>query len=465
MAEIPDYIRQQARRELARRFFYDYCSLKYPAHYTDDRAYLKDICERIQAFTEQNDKKFLVVTMPPRHRKSFTATNLTEWLFGTDNHRKVMTGSYNETLSTTFASKVRNTILEGGESSEGRTLYRDIFPNTKVQYGEASKSYWALEGSGEKNYLATSPTGTATGIGANIIIIDDVIKNQLEAYNDTVKQGHFDWLTNTMMQRTEGEDWKVIIIMTRWATDDLAGRVIEEYGDLVEHISYSAVQPDGSMLDPSVLNELDYTIKTSKMNPDIVDANYNQKPVDIKGRLYSDFATYDDLPQFDMVYAITDTADQGTDYLCTIIYGVKNNIVYVIAVYFSDEAMEVTEMEVAKLLDLYSVNIADFESNNGGRGFSRNVERILRDKGNTKCVITSHTQTQNKEARILSSSAWVQQNVMMPPNWQHLYKGFYDNVMKYQRKGKNAHDDGVDVLASIYEKVANTSAMEWGDVI
>lgn len=67
-----------------------------------------------------------------------------------------MTGSYNETLSSTFAKSVRDTIAS--TKTEGVVVYNDIFPNTKIKYGEASSSKWALEGSGQANYLATSPT-------------------------------------------------------------------------------------------------------------------------------------------------------------------------------------------------------------------------------------------------------------------------------------------------------------------
>ncbi|MDY3359125.1 MAG: terminase, partial [Clostridium celatum] len=72
-----------------------------------------------------------------------------------------MTGSYNETLSSTFAKQVRDTIAT--EKSQGITVYQDVFPATKIKYGEASMNKWALEGSQVANYLATSPTGTATG--------------------------------------------------------------------------------------------------------------------------------------------------------------------------------------------------------------------------------------------------------------------------------------------------------------
>lgn len=460
---------RELKLELARINFWAYCQLKYPRQYSEERVYLKQVCTKIQDFIEQDAKKFLVLTMPPRHRKSLTATNLTEWLFGVDNSNKVMTGSYNENLSTTFAAKVRDTILEQGDSTEEHTIYREIFPETKVKHGEASKSYWALEGSTEKNYLATSPTGTATGIGARYIVIDDVIKNDKEAYNSLIKEGHWQWLTNTMMQRTEGDDYKIIIIMTRWATDDLAGRVIDEYEDLVEHISFSAVQPDGSMLDDTVLNERNYEIKTLKMNEDIVEANYNQKPLDVKGLLYSDFMVYEELPEGarDLpTYSYTDTADKGTDYLCSVAYKVFNDEVYVTGVVMSDEDMETTEPLVAEMFAEQQVTDATVESNNGGRGFRRNIERLLRETYlYVKCVFKDKNQTSNKEARILSSSSWVQNNVYMPVNWKQKFpKAFKDQLLKYQKKGKNEHDDAPDVFAGIYEAVTNDNRIQFFDM-
>jgi hypothetical protein len=205
-----------------------------------------------------------------------------------------MTGSYNETLSTTFARKVRDSIEER-RTAGGRLVYNDIFPNTLIKYGQASASLWALEGNSHDNYLATSPTATATGFGANLILIDDVIKSAEEAYNELILDKHWSWFTNTMMQRTEGDDWKVIVIMTRWATNDLAGRILDAYED-VDHITYTAGQSDGTMLCESILNRRDYELKTKEMNPDIIEANYNQKPIDVTGRLYGEFGVYDSLP-------------------------------------------------------------------------------------------------------------------------------------------------------------------------
>ena len=174
---------REIRLEMARLSFIEYCRLLYPNHYKESREYLTEICDKIQMFMEQNKKHFLVINLPPRHYKSFTATCLVEWLFGQNPEIAVMTGSYNEILSTSFARKVRDTISEK-KSDNSRLVYSDIFPKTRIKRGQASASLWALDGSSKNNYLATSPTGTATGFGANIVLIDDIIKNAEEAYNE-----------------------------------------------------------------------------------------------------------------------------------------------------------------------------------------------------------------------------------------------------------------------------------------
>ena len=449
-----NYIRKQAKCELARRSFWDYCKVRAPEFYKDDRAYLKDICEQIQAFTEQDIERILILNMPPRHGKSRTGTNLAPWLFGENPLLKIMTGSYNETLSTTFAKQVRDTIQE--QSAGGRIVYSDIFPHTKVKYGEASMSLWSLEGSKQKSYLATSPTGTATGFGADYLILDDIIKSDKEAFNQTILDGHWDWFVNTMMQRLEAGG-KVIVIMTRWATNDLAGRILAKYGALVRHINYKAVQDDGTMLCDDILNRADFELKTKEMAREIVEANYNQTPIDIKGRLYDRLLTYSSLPAGEHVKRnYTDTADKGTDYLCSMDYIEYNHEVYITDVVFTDAAMEVTEPDVAKMLNTDGVVSAVIESNNGGRGFGRNIKRLLEERyNNYACQIIDKNQTSNKEARILSSSAWVAQHVFMPENWEHRWPELYKQIMDYQKKGRNKHDDAVDVLAGIYEQVTN----------
>jgi predicted phage terminase large subunit-like protein len=446
---------QEVKKELSRRKFWEYCKFTSPDFYNEDRQFLKELAERLQWFVEEADEQIMVVNMPPRHGKSRTATKFVQWLFGKYGAKiKVMTGSYNETLSGTFAKQVRDCIAE--QKTAGVTVYNDIFPDTQIKYGEAAASKWALAGSEQANYLATSPSGTATGFGCNIMIIDDLIKNVAEAYNANTLQSMIDWFANTMLSRTEN-GFKLIIIMTRWCNDDLAGYILSNYENVV-HINYKAVNDDGSMLCSDILSKEDYKLKTKNMNKDIVLANYQQEPIDVKGRLYTKIKTYTDIPKddkgnplFKYILNYTDTADEGSDFLCSICYGMYNEEYYILDVYYSKDAMEVTEPATAQMLTKHNVGCAIIESNNGGRGFARNVERECKAIGNRHTRINWFHQSKNKVARILSNSASVMNNVYFPVNWEDRFPEFAEAIRKYQREGKNAHDDAPDALTGVYE--------------
>lgn len=452
-----EIIKLGAKMELARLYFWNYCKLFHPDFYKKEKIYLKDLCERLQNFIE-SDKKILVVNMPPRFGKSRTATLFVQWLLGRNNKLKIMTGSYNETLSSTFAKQVRDTIAT--EKSAGITVYQDVFPATKIKYGEASMNKWALEGSQVANYLATSPTGTATGFGANLIIIDDLIKNSEEAFNANTLQKHIDWFTNTMLSRTE-KGFKLIIIMTRWATNDLAGFILQNYND-IEHISYKAINEDGTALDPDTLSLEDFEFKTKNMSKEIVYANYQQEPIDIQGRLYQNLKTYVDIPKEKVRQrkSYCDTADTGADYLCNIIYDDCKDSAYIVDIIYTKESMEITENLVAAAYNKYQVNLADIESNNGGRGFARNVERRTKELGNYKTIIKWFHQSGNKQSRILANSSWVQNNIYFPVDWQNRWPEFAKDILSYQKEGKNAHDDGPDTLSGIAEKMSNVNKVQ-----
>ena len=447
-----------AKCEIARRRFFYYCNIKAPEFYKPDRKYLVDMCEVLQRFIEEDEHKVLIMDLPPRHGKSRTLQMLVEWLLGKDKRKKVMTGSYNETLSKTFAKSVRNSISEL-KGDMYKPVYSDIFPETRIKQGDGAVNLWSLEG-GYNNYLATSPTGTATGFGCDVMIIDDLIKNAEEAYNETVKSKHWDWFTNTMLSRLE-EGGKIVIVMTRWASDDLAGRALEHYGrDNVLHINIPAVQEDGSMLCDEILSAESCNAKKKAMGFDIWSANYQQEPIDIKGRLYSSFKTYDGkLPKFKEVRNYTDTADTGDDYLCSINYGVTfENEAYVLDVLYTKAPMEQTEPETADMLYKGKVNIADIESNNGGRGFARSVERIMFEKyGSNHTSVRSFYQSKNKISRILSNATWVMNHVYFPSNWNERWPEYFSAMSRYQREGKNKHDDAPDATTGIAEKIGQGS--------
>ena len=158
----------------------------------------------------------------------------------------------------------------------------------------------------------------------------------------------------------------------------------------------------------------------------------------------------------------TDTADTGDDFLCSIDYVEYNKEAYVINVIYTKDGMEITEPAVAKMLYEDKVNIADIESNNGGRGFARNVESILRSKfSSNKTVIHPFFQSKNKISRILSNSTWVMNHIYFPVNWQDRFPDYYLAMVRYQKEGKNAHDDAPDATTGIAENIGGGAAFSF----
>lgn len=462
-----ELIKLGAKIELARREFFFYCNLMAPDFYKPERTYLVDLCNEFQEFLE-SDEKVMIVNEPPRHGKSRTVGKLVEWILGKDRTKKVMTGSYNETLSTTFSKNVRNSIQEI-KADKYRPVFSDVFPGVSIKRGDGAMNLWSLVG-GYNNYLATSPTGTATGFGADIMIIDDLIKSAEEANNENIKEKHWSWFTDTMLSRLE-EGGKIIIIMTRWASDDLAGKALEHYkekGVKVRHVTMKALlnEETKEMLCSEVLSYESYMDKVSAMGEDIASANYQQEPIDLKGRLYTSFKTYEKLPVdvkgnslFEGIYSYTDTADEGDDYLCCIIWGAYMNEAYVLDVYYTQEGMQITEPEMAKRCKEWKVNIARIESNNGGSGFARNVKRISAEKlKNFLTIFKWFHQSKNKRARILSNATWVMEHIYYPVNWRDKWPDYYKAMVRYQKEGENKHDDAQDCTTGVAETMYKLGA-------
>jgi predicted phage terminase large subunit-like protein len=139
----------------------------------------------------------------------------------------------------------------------------------------------------------------------------------------------------------------------------------------------------------------------------------------------------------------------GDDYLCSICYAVDvDGVIYVTDVVYSREPMEVTEGLVAEMLRRTQTRQAAIESNNGGRGFARAVQRLA-----PSVRIEWFHQSGNKEARILSNSATVLHALRMPKEWAVLWPELHQHLTTYRRQfTANRWHDAADVLTGIVER-------------
>lgn len=452
----------------ARNRFWEYCRLRDPRFFRESREYLRDLADTLQALCEgrlmspKTGEPYtkLIMNLPPRHGKSYILTMFCQWLLGKCNENRIISVSYNEILAGRFARNVRDGI-DATKLDDKRTIFSDIFPATRIKQGDASMQLWSLEGQ-FFNYLAAGFGGTITGVGCNIGIIDDPIKNDKEAFNDRVLEEQWSWYTDTFLSRIE-EGGLQIVNMTRWSTKDLCGRLLSsDDGDEWYVFCRQAYdEATGMMLCEELLSKKSYLKKRRLTSAAIADANFQQQPVDIQGRLYSSFATYQDLPRkadgtlaFERIISYTDTADTGKDKLMSMVAGVLEGRGYALDVIYTDKPMEVTEPLVAAQLHTNRVNLAKIESNNGGRGFARSVERHLWEDHHDRTVaIEWFHQGENKQARILAGASFVMRNLLMPEDWATRWPEYYRDMNTYQANGKNAHDDAPDGTTGIVEMI------------
>ena len=226
----------------------------------------------------RGSKGRLIVNMPPRHTKSEFASYLfPAWYIGKYPKKKIMQVSHNAELAGRFGSKVRNLI----DSPE----YKQIFGDVKLREDSKAKGRWETNHGGE--YFAAGVGGSITGRGADLLIIDDPHTEQ-DALSDTAMEKSFDWYVSGPRQRLQ-PGGTIVVVMTRWAEDDLTGRLIkaqkEPKADKWKQISFPAIMPNEEPVWPEYW-ELEELLKVKASLPvRNWSAQYMQEPTSEEGAI------------------------------------------------------------------------------------------------------------------------------------------------------------------------------------
>lgn len=175
-----------------------------------------------------------IVSMPPRHGKSeFISNWIPTWYLDAFPERRIILASYAAGFAAKWGRKTR-TNLESFELA--RTIIR--------QDSRAADRFDTTTGGG---MITAGVGGPITGEGAHLAIIDDPIKNWQEAISETRRQTIRDWFDSTLYTRLES-DATVIVLMTRWHENDLAGYLINEHEDNWEQIVLPAIAEENDLL-------------------------------------------------------------------------------------------------------------------------------------------------------------------------------------------------------------------------
>ena len=185
----------------------------------------------------QGKLKRLIVCLPPRHTKSeFASTFFPAWMMGLRGNLKIIQTTHTAELAVRFGRRVRNII----DSDD----YQNVFPNLNLEADNKSAGRWTTNQGGESFYAGVG--GAITGRGADLLIIDDPVSEQ-DALSPTAMDGVYEWYTSGPRQRLQ-PGGIIVIVMTRWSTKDLVGKVLkkqgDDYADQWEVIEFPAIMPE-----------------------------------------------------------------------------------------------------------------------------------------------------------------------------------------------------------------------------
>jgi predicted phage terminase large subunit-like protein len=279
----------------------------------------KLICEKLEA-VERGEIDRLMIFMPPRHGKSELASRrFPAWYLGRNPHKSIIAASYNSDLAGDFGRTVRNIVAS---PEFGR-----LFNVGLAQDSRAADRWNTVQGGA---YVAAGVGTAITGRGANVLLIDDPLKDRQEADSETTRNSVWNWYTSTAYTRLM-PGGSIVLIQTRWHEDDLAGRLLEEMqrgGDQWDVLELKAID-DGKALWPDWYPVEALERIRAAIGPRDWSALYQQNPVPDEGTFFlRDWVRwYDEPPQGLRVYGASDYAvtEGGGDYTVHLVAGVSES--------------------------------------------------------------------------------------------------------------------------------------------
>lgn len=427
----------------------------------------------------------------PTHNSEGSSRKLPAFMLGLDPDKKICIGSYAATIARDFNRDVQRII--------DTPRYRELFPETYLNGSNVvtmANTYLrnsdVIEMVGRKGSLrVVGRGGSLTSKTVDVSILDDVYKDYAEGNSPIVRNAAWKWYTTVVRTRLHN-DSQELIVFTRWHDDDLIGR-IEKSGETVIDIkSWDDVKniPAGAWvrinfeglktgepteIDPREPGAALWDRRHSRaklegqraLDPVQFQCLYQGNPGNAEGKLYRNpFRTYVDKSEWGTYVRsgnYTDVADEGDDFTFSACYDVYKSgneawneqkkrfepILYALItdMVFTQENTEVTAVTVPEMINRCGTQKAWIESNNGGSGF----EKVIRKK--LKAVTEPFYQGANKESRIITNSAMVNAQIIMPIGWEQRFPKIHEHLTGFLRDfPANTHDDPEDGLTGIYEK-------------
>ncbi len=371
----------------------------------------------------------LVISTPPRHGKSETTL-----------HNIVRVLSNKPTARIAYATYAQ------AFSRRQSTHAMRIAKRTGIEFVEESQDFWRTKDDGF--VLWTSIGGPFTGLGVDLLIIDDPVKDRVEAESAVYRNRAWDWFTSVAFTRLE-PGASAFVIQTRWHPDDLAGRLI---GEGWNRINLAAVDEDGTPLwanryGVAALEEIRRTVGEYDWS-----ALYMGQPRSRGDSVFGEPAYYDELPKSGYRVSIgadfAYTAKNYSDFSCAVVLYHANGVSYVADVVRQRVAAPRFKQSLIRLRNDHRGRITAFV---GGTevGVVDFLKQSDRDGVADALGITAIPAKGDKFSRAQPvAAAWNAGSVLLPKKADWL-DPFVSELTSFTGV-KDPHDDQVDALTGAF---------------
>ena len=403
----------------------------------------------------------LIIQAPPRSGKSeLFSRRFPAWAFGQNPNLQMIAASYSADLSSRMNRDVQRII----DSEE----YAGVFPETSFSSNTSAsinsqkniRNSEIFEIAGHAGaYRSAGVGGGITGMGADIAIIDDPVKDAKEANSQTYRDSVWDWYTSTFYTRLSPKSG-ILLGMTRWHEDDLAGRLLADMkngGDQWRVVSFPAIaeedeqyRKEGDALHPERYDLTHLTKIKKAVGTQTWNALYQQRPSSKGGDVIKRawFKRYSVLPLMRRVIIAGDTAQkvkQHNDFSVFIVAGIGiDGGLYIIDLIRGK--WEAPELE-RKLEDIWNKYRAShkaqsvyIEDKSSGTGLIQSIQR------KRNIPIKGVQVDADKYTRVLGIQGFIESGYVFLPDGAEWVEDFLSECEKFTATDSHKHDDQVDTL-------------------
>jgi predicted phage terminase large subunit-like protein len=312
-------ILQLAREDLACYALAVYPNFELAAHH-------RLMVDNLEA-VERGDISGSIICMPPRHGKSVLGTQIfPAWSLGRHPDRSIISASYGQELADDFGRTVRNMVSD--------PFHAAIFPEFRLAQDATSMRRFSTTAGG--SYYAVGRGGAITGRGADLLLIDDPLKDAEEARSELTRRALHEWFKSVAYTRLQ-PGGAVVLISTRWHEDDLAGHLLREDPNGWVVLSLPAIaevdesfRRAGDALWPEKFPLELLEIKRTVLGGAAFASLYQQRPAAAEGAVFKRqwWRYYSEQPVFRRVVQSWDTAfktGSENDFSACTTWGVADN--------------------------------------------------------------------------------------------------------------------------------------------